>query len=303
MLKKAIITGGAGFIGSNLAKALLDQGTEVTVIDNFAAGRVDSRLVPEARYEEFDIRDSVSRAEVFKGVDAVFHLAALPRVQDSIDHPVETASVNVDGTLAVLEAARQAGVRKLVFSSSAAVYGDQDQMPLQEGMTPSPKSPYGLHKLMGEQMCALWSELYGLPTVSLRYFNVYGPGFDPSGAYALVVGRFLELRRQGQPLTIAGDGTNTRDYVHVADVARANILAAESERVGKGEVMNIGSGLETSVRDLADLIGGPVTRAEPRLEPRRSVADVGRAKEWLGWGSSIKLEAGVSELKRHLGVS
>src|SRR5690606_6980117 len=127
---------------------------------------------------------------VFKDADAVFHLAALPRVQDSIDHPIETANVNVDGTLAVLEAARQAGARKFVFSSSAAVYGDQDTLPLRETAVPTPKSPYGLHKQVGEQMCALWSELYGLPTVCLRYFNVYGPGFDPKGAYALVVGRF-----------------------------------------------------------------------------------------------------------------
>ncbi len=302
MLKKVVITGGAGFIGSNLAKALLERGAAVTVVDNFAAGRIEARLLPGVAYEEFDIRDSVTRVEVFKDVDAVFHLAALPRVQDSIDHPIETANVNVDGTLAVLEAARQAGARKFVFSSSAAVYGDQDTLPLRETAVPTPKSPYGLHKQVGEQMCALWSELYGLPTVCLRYFNVYGPGFDPNGAYALVVGRFLDLRAKGKPLTIAGDGSNTRDYVHVADVARANILAAESVLVGKGEAINIGSGREVSVADLAALIGGPVAPVAPRIEPARSVADVSRARSLLSWESSIGLEAGISELKQLQGI-
>lgn len=302
MLKKVVVTGGAGFIGSNLVRDLLKEGVEVAVVDNFVAGRIDGRIVDGAIYHDIDILDLSTHLHIFKDVDAVFHLAALPRIQDSIDHPIETARTNIDGTLSVLEAARAGGARRVIFSSSAAVYGDQDALPLREDLPAQPKSPYGLHKYVGEQMCQLWSELYGLPTVSLRYFNVYGPGSDPSGAYALVTGRFLDLRRQGKPLTVAGDGGNTRDYVHVSDVARANIAAAMDDRVGKGEVINIGSGQETSVAQLADLIGGPIERTEPQLETPRSVADVSRAKELLGWETVISLEEGITEMKRQIGL-
>lgn len=298
MLKKVIVTGGAGFIGSNLVRELVERGSEVIVIDNYVAGRIEGREVPGATYHNISILDHDALSPLFEGVDTVFHLAALPRVQDSIENPTHTSLVNVEGTLSVLEAARKAGVQKIVFSSSAAVYGDQDTVPLSETLPPRPKSPYGLHKNIGEQMCQLWSELYNLPTVSLRYFNVYGPGFDPSGAYALVVGRFLDLRRQGKPLTIAGDGTNTRDYVHVQDVAQANIKAALSEQVSEGQVINIGSGVETSVATLAHLIGGPIENTESRIEPKRSVADVKLAEELLGWKASIELEQGVGGLKK-----
>lgn len=302
MLKKAVVTGGAGFIGSNLVRALVEAGVEVAVVDNFAAGRIDGRLVDGVTYHDIDILDLPTHLHLFKDVDVVFHLAALPRIQDSIDQPIKTARINIEGTLAVLEAARAGGARRVVFSSSAAVYGDQDKMPLSESLVPTPKSPYGLHKHVGEQLCRLWSELYGFPTVSLRYFNVYGPGFDPSGAYALVVGRFIDLRRQDKPLTIAGDGSNTRDYVHVSDVVKANILAATSDRVGSGEVINIGSGKETSLKVLADLIGGPIERIEPRIETARSVSDVSRAKELLEWSAVTNLENGIAELKQLYGI-
>lgn len=302
MFKKAVITGGAGFIGSSLAKRLLDENVNVTVVDNFAGGKINSRLFPEIAYHEFDICDYDSLTQVFKGKDVVFHMAALPRVQDTINHPIETARANIDGTLAVLEAARHSGVGKVVFSSSAAVYGGQSTMPLRESMEVTPKSPYGLHKYMGERMCSLWSDLYSLPTVSLRYFNVYGPGFDPSGAYALVVGRFIDLRSQNKPLTIAGDGTNTRDYVNVMDVVRANLLAADNNEVKKGEVINIGSGVEISVKDLADMIGGPQEYVEPRVEPTRSVSDISRAQEVLGWEPRVPLAEGIAELKSIYGI-
>lgn len=302
MLKKAVVTGGAGFIGSNLVRTLVAEGVEVAVVDNYAAGRIDGRHVEGATYHDVDILELGAHPHIFKDADAVFHLAALPKIQDSIDHPIETARINIEGTLAVLEAARANGAGRVIFSSSAAVYGDQEIMPLSENMTPTPKSPYGLHKQVGEQLCRLWSELYGFPTVSLRYFNVYGPGFDPSGAYALVVGRFIDLRRQGQALTIAGDGSHTRDYVHVSDVVRANILAATSEKVGKGEVINVGSGEETSIKDLAELIGGPTETVAPRIETARSVADVSRAKELLEWSAVTKLEDGIAELKQIHGL-
>lgn len=302
MLKKAVVTGGAGFIGSNLVRTLVAEGVEVAVVDNYVGGRLDGREVPGATYHDVDILDLSAHLHIFKDADAVFHLAALPKIQDSIDHPIETARANIEGTLAVLEAARAGGAGRVIFSSSAAVYGDQETMPLSENMIPTPKSPYGLHKQVGEQLCRLWSELYGFPTVSLRYFNVYGPGFDPSGAYALVVGRFIDLRRQGQPLTIAGDGSHTRDYVHVSDVVRANILAATSEKVGKGESVNVGSGQETSLKNLAELIGGPTEMVEPRIETARSVADVSRAKELLEWSPVTKLEDGIAELKQIYGL-
>lgn len=302
MLKKVVVTGGAGFIGSNLVRTLVSEGVSVEVVDNYAGGRLDGREVPGATYHDADILDLSAHPHIFKDADAVFHLAALPKIQDSIDRPIETARINIEGTLAVLEAARIGGARKVIFSSSAAVYGDQETMPLNERLEPTPKSPYGLHKHVGEQLCRLWAELYQLPTVSLRYFNVYGPGFDPSGAYALVVGRFIDLRRQGQPLTIAGDGSHTRDYVHVSDVVRANILAAMSEKVGKGEVINVGSGEETSIKVLAELIGGPTDAVAPRIETARSVADVSRAKELLGWSAATKLENGIAELKRIYGL-
>lgn len=298
MNKKTVVTGGAGFIGSNLVAELVSRGFEVHIVDNFLGGKIDSRINPQAALHEVDIRDIEQLKKIFQGATYVFHLAALPRVQGSIDDSVFTNDVNVNGTLAVLEAARHAQVQKIIFSSSAAVYGDHETMPLVENFDARPKSPYGLHKYIGEHMCKLWSELYGIPTTSLRYFNVYGPNFDPGGAYALVVGKFIDLYAQGKPLTIAGDGGNTRDYVHVFDVVRANILAAESTNVKAGEVINIGTGSEVSVNDIAKLIGGPVEHVAPRIEPFRVVANNTRAKELLQWEPSIAFEKGIEELKR-----
>ena len=301
-MKKVIVTGGAGFIGSNLVKAFVADGFDVHVVDNFAGGRMEGRLCTDATLHETDIRDLKALFKICEGAEYIFHLAALPRVQDSIDRPIETNDVNVNGTLAVLEAARHAGVKKVVFSSSAAVYGDQPVLPLSEDMPASPKSPYGLHKYLGERSMQLWSELYGVPTVSLRYFNVYGPGFDPNGAYALVVGKFLDQRKKGLPLPIAGDGSNTRDYVHVNDVVRANILAAQNPGIARGEVFNIGAGVETSVNEIAAHVEGPVRHVAPRIEPARCVADVRRAKNTLGWTSTIPLERGIADLKAQLGL-
>lgn len=281
--QKSVVTGGAGFIGTHLCAALRRDGYEVLSVDIKTGD---------------DVRDTDKMRRLFAGAQYVFHLAALPRVQDSIECPQETHSSNVDGTLSVLLAARDCGVKKVVFSSSAAVYGDQERMPLKENLPAVPKSPYALHKHMGEQYCKLFSELYSLPTVSLRYFNVYGPGADPNGAYALVVAKFLHQKKNGEPLTIAGDGTNTRDYVSVHDVVRANLLVASSEEVEKGEVINIGSGHETSVNDIAVLIGGPTEYVEPRIEPARSVADIKQAKRLLGWEPQMSLEEGIGELKR-----
>jgi len=297
-MEKVVVTGGAGFIGSNLVDALLEKDFEVHVIDNYAGGKRDDRVNPKATYHEADIRDFAKIAPVIKGAKYVFHEAALPRVQFSIENPELTFSVNVDGFVSVLRAAHEGGVSRLVYAASSSAYGDQAVLPLSEDLPAMPKSPYGLQKYVGALSCRVWSEVYKLPTVSLRYFNVYGPKFDPNGAYALVIGRFLKQKKEGTPLTITGDGTQTRDFTHVSDIVRANLLAAESPNVGKGETINIGAGRNVSVNDLAAMIGGESVHVEARLEPHDTKADNRKAKELLGWEPTIKLEDGIVELKK-----
>ncbi|MDD4902414.1 MAG: NAD-dependent epimerase/dehydratase family protein [Patescibacteria group bacterium] len=301
MSKKAVVTGGAGFIGSNLVDALVERGFDVQVIDNLVAGKreyVNSR----ATLHVLDITEQELIKPIFKDAEYVFHLAALPRVQYSIEHPRETNKVNVEGTINVLLAAAEAGVKKLVYSASSSAYGDQIKMPLTEDMAALPKSPYGLQKYIGELYCRLWSEVYNLPTVSLRYFNVYGPHEDPEGAYALVIAKFLRQWQNGEAMTITGDGEQTRDFTHVRDIVRANILAAESEKVGLGEVINIGAGHNHSVNEIAALIGGPTVNIPARLEPRDSLADTSKARELLGWEPQEDLAAAITELKILLGI-
>lgn len=303
MAEKAVVTGGAGFIGSHIVDALVEKGFDTHVVDNFAAGRHEERISPRATYHEVDIRDYDSLAPVMKGAKYVFHEAALPRVQFSIENPLETFSVNVQGTAAVLRAAHQGGVKRLIYAASSSAYGDQERLPLREDMPAQPKSPYGLQKYMGELMCRLWSEVYGLETVSLRYFNVYGLRFDPSGPYALVMGKFVLQRSQGKPLTIWGDGTHTRDYTNAKDIVRANLLAMETEKAGKGEVINIGGMRNISVNEIAAMIGGPVIHEPERLEPAHTLADTARAKELLLWQPQVKLEDGVAEMKASMGIN
>ncbi len=297
MAKKMVVVGGAGFIGSNLTEALVARGDEVHVIDNLAGGKRE-QVDPGANFHESDIRHYDEIAGIIEGADTVFHLAALPRVQFSIEHPIETNEVNVGGLVHVLTAAKEGGVRRVVYSASSSAYGDQDAMPLTEDMPAHPLSPYGLQKYIGELYCRLFSEVYGLGTVSLRYFNVYGKNQDPEGAYALVIGKFLKQKANGEPLTITGDGEQTRDFTHVSDVVRANILASESAQVGKGEVLNIGAGKECSVKHLAELIGGPVVHVPARLEPKRTRADNGRARELLEWVPNVSLEEGLRLLMK-----
>jgi UDP-glucose 4-epimerase len=311
-MEKVVVTGGAGFIGSNLVDALvergfethsIDQGVEVHVIDNYAGGKREDRINPKATYHDADVRDYEKIAPIIAGAKYVFHEAALPRVQFSIENPQETFSVNVDGLVSVLRAAHEGGVKRLVYAASSSAYGDQETFPLSESLPAMPKSPYGLQKYVGELSCKVWYDVYGLSTVSLRYFNVYGPKFDPEGAYALVIGKFLKQKKEGTPLTITGDGTQTRDFTHVADIVRANLLAAESTNVGKGEVINIGAGRNVSVNDLAAMIGGERVHVEPRLEPHDTLADNRNAKELLGWEPTIRLEEGIAELKKLMQVA
>lgn len=293
--KKVVVVGGAGFIGSNLVDVLVGRGFDVRVIDNLCAGKREY-VNKEATLHVVDIRNYDDIVPVIKGADAVFHLAALPRVQYSIEHPIETNDVNVGGMLNVLVAAQKGGVRRVVYSASSSAYGDQKTMPLNEGMPSNPLSPYGLQKYIGELNCKLFNEVYGLETVSLRYFNIYGDRQDPEGPYALVIGKFLKQKSEGVPMTITGDGEQTRDFTHVRDAVRANMFAMESDKVGKGEVINIGAGKNCSIKKLAEMIGGPVEYIEARLEPKHTLADITLAKELLGWGPKVALEEGIAEL-------
>ncbi len=292
---KAVITGGAGFIGSHLVDALVEKGFDVHVVDDLSGGKKGNVNV-KATLHVASICDFDALREVMKGGDYCFHLAALPRVQYSIEHPRETSEVNVTGTLNVLLAAKDAKVKRVIYSASSSAYGDTDAMPLTENMPANPISPYALQKYIGELNCRLFSVIYGLSTVSLRYFNVYGSRQDPTGPYALVIGRFLLLKKQGKPLSITGDGTQTRDFTHVRDVVRANLLAMESKNVGKGEVMNIGAGNNRSINEIAKYIGGPVEYIERRIEPHDTLADITRAKELLGWEPQVLFDEGIKEL-------
>ncbi len=295
-----LVTGGAGFIGTNIVKQLVQNGHRVRVLDNYSGGKKEDRFQDGVEYIEGDIRNMDDLGKAMNGVAGVFHLAAVPRVPYSVEHPQETNDHNITGTLNVLVAARDAGVKRVVFSTSSSVYGgNKGEIALTEDMKLEPKSPYALHKLTGQMYCRLFSELYGLETVSLCYFNIYGPHMDPEGAYALVIGKFLRQKSKGEPLTITGDGEYYRDYTHVADVVNANILAMESDRVGKGDFINIGNGRPFSVNQVAALIGGDTVFIPPRLgDVRYTKADNTKARELLGWEPTIKLEDGIEEMKR-----
>lgn len=303
MNKKAIVTGGAGFLGSTLVPALLGRGYEVHVIDNLVSGK--RKHVPEkAILHVVDIRDAPALETVFKKVGdiyCVFHLAALPRVQFSIDFPLESHSVNVNGLLNVFEASRKAKARRIVYSASSSAYGDQIVMPLNEDMKPNPKSPYASQKFYGELLARQYNLHYGLETVCLRYFNIFGPNFDPNGPYAMAIGKFINARKEGKSLTVTGDGCQTRDCVYATDVARANILAAESRKVGKGEVINIGSGKNISILKIAQMIAGKagkIIHIAPRVEPHDTQANITKAKKLLGWEPKVSIKEGIAELKR-----
>lgn len=296
-MSKYLVTGGAGFIGTNLVKKLLADGHEVVVLDNYVGGKKEERILSGAKYIDGDIRDEKDLEKTCKGVDGIFHMAALPRVTFSVENPELTHDVNVNGTLKVLLAAKKSGVKRVVFSSSSSVYGNQEIMPLVETMIPDPISPYALHKMIGERYCKLLAELYGLETVCLRYVNVYGPYFDPDGPYALVVGKFIKQVKNGEPMTVCGDGEYQRDFVHVSDVASANILAMTEMRVGKGEIINISSNKPYSVNQLRQMIGDNFVFVPERPgDVRRTAEDNTKAKELLGWAPKIKLEDGIAEL-------
>jgi len=299
-MSKVIVTGGAGFIGAHIVDALVREGKEVHVVDTYVGGKYEDRLNSAATYHEIDVRHTEKLVPIFMGADVVFHTAAIPRVPYSVEFPVETTDQNITGTVSVLTAAARAKVRRVVYSSSGSSYGNQTQMPLVETMLANPVNPYGVQKYVGELFAKVWPSIYGTETVCLRYFNVYGPRLDPVGPYALAVGAFLLAKKEERPLTIFGDGTITRDYTHVRDVVRANLLAAESSNVGNGETINIGAGRNVTIQYLAELINDGkdgIVYAAPRVEAHDSQADNHLAKELLGWTPDVTLEEGIGELK------
>ncbi len=293
---KCLVTGGCGFIGSHLVDRLVELGHDATALDDLSTGGRE-HLNPRAALIEGSVTDA-GLVDSAAGVDWIFHTAAWPRIPRSIQDPIGTHDVNVNGTLNVLQAARLNGVRRVVNSSSSSVYGDQDTYLMREDMTPNPKSPYALQKLIGEQYAGLFAQLFGLEVVSLRYFNVYGPRQAMEGAYTLVIPRFLKMRDAGDPLTVYGDGKQTRGYTHVSDVVEANILAASSKLPQREHAaLNIGPREETSVNEIAAMIGGEVEHVIPNprgeFEERRKAADNSRAKAMIGWEPRVPLREGI----------
>jgi len=284
-MMKYVITGGAGFIGSNLVERLVKEGSKVHVIDNFSFGKLEN-CNKKAHYYNIDLSQKSNFnqvKEVCKNADSVFHLACIARVQPSIKNPVEYEMNNTISTVNILKASVESNVRRFIYSSSSSVYGNQTNLPLKEDFKTNPLSPYGAQKLYGEILCKTFSKVYGLETVSLRYFNVYGEKQNIDGAYALVIGIFLNQRSNEKSLTIRGDGSQRRDFTYVGDVVRANILASKSEHVGSGEIINIGNGKNKSINEIASYVGGKIKYIEPVLEPFETLADNLKAKKLLNW--------------------
>jgi len=298
---KALVTGGAGFIGSNLTDKLLDLGHEVIIIDNLSTGNKDN-INPKAEFIEKCLTTLEKDFLVGKDIDVVFHLAALARVQPSIEDPINFNEHNVTATLKLLYACHHAGVKRVVYSASSSCYGDAEIFPTPETHSINPLSPYGLQKLVGEQYCKMFSEVYGLDTCSLRYFNVYGERMNLTGAYCLVMGIFARQMLNKKPLTITNDGNQRRDFTYVQDVVDANILAASSPINLKGEVFNIGNGNNYSVNEVADMLGGEKVYGEKRLEPFQTLADNSKAREVLGWDPKGDLTVWIEKYKKDLGI-
>jgi len=319
-MTQVLVTGGAGFIGAHLVRALLGRGAAVRVIDNFvtgsaanlalatgvpleevhralAAGTAPARVGERCQVWAADVRDPAASAAACAGVEVIFHQAALRSVPRSLIDPVGTHDVNATGTLALLEAARAAGVRRFVFASSSSVYGDT-AVPKHEGQLPQPKSPYAASKLAAEGYCAAYSRGFGLSTVALRYFNVFGPWQDPASEYAAVIPKFIRLAMRGEPLPVHGDGRQSRDFTYVEDVVEANLLAADAQ--ADAAVLNVGAGDRHTLLDLIDLLGRILGRAPLIVhEPPRAgdvlhtQADITLARRLIGYAPSVDFATGL----------
>ena len=280
-IKKAIVTGGAGFIGSNLVDRLIDMGVEVHVIDNLSTGKAEN-VNPKAIFHKLDISTIEHPQWNWKDADVIFHLAAMARVQPSIDSPIPYHDSNVTGTLKMLQVAKALRISKFVFSSSSSVYGNAS-VPTSESHKLNPMSPYALHKLIGEQYCTLWSKLYGIDTVSLRYFNVYGNRMSLDGAYRLAIPIFASQIKEGIPCAINNDGNQRRDYTYVEDVINANILAATSSIIFNGEAYNVGNGNNVSINEVVDMMGGEKSYGNKVIEPFETLSSYAKIDLDLEW--------------------
>ena len=303
MFKKAIVTGGAGFIGSNLVDKLIDIGVEVHIIDDLSTG-FEKNINPKAIFHKIDI--STLNPDLawyeFKDTDVVFHLAALARVQPSIEDPIPFDNVNVSGTLRILKLAHNLGIKRFIYSASSSCYGNATKFPTPEEHPTNPLSPYGLQKYVGEQYCKMFSEVYGLDTVSLRYFNVYGERMSLEGAYKLAIPIFAKQMLEDKPLTINNDGKQRRDFTYVGDVVNANILAATHPENLKGEAFNIGNGDNYSVNELADMLGGKKSYGNKVIEPFQTLADNSKALLILDWDPKGNLKEWIKKYKKELGI-
>ena len=294
----AVVTGGAGFIGSHMVDLLLGRGFSVRVIDNLTGGRVANlerhRGNPDLQFENADIRELQPDSSLFAGARAVFHFAGIGDIVPSIERPIEYMSTNVQGTVRVLECARAAQVRKLVYAASSSCYGLAD-VPTREDHPIRPQYPYALSKYQGEEASLHWHKVYGLPVNSIRIFNAYGTRSRTTGAYGAVFGVFLRQKLAGKPFTVVGDGTQTRDFLYVTDIVEAFLAAAETEL--QGRVWNVGAGQPQSVNRLVELLGGEKIHIPKRPgEPDCTFADIGRIKAELGWSPKVSFEEGVARV-------
>ena len=302
-----LITGGAGFIGSNLAQALLAAGSSVRVLDSFLTGKRENVAGLAERYGrafelvEGDLRDPAACRRAAEGAAYVLHQGALPSVPRSVADPALSNEINVGGTVNLLLAARDAGVKRVVFAASSSAYGDTPELPKRESMTPNPKSPYAAQKLAGEHYMRIFFEVYGLETVSLRYFNVFGPRQDPKSMYAAVIPRFITSVLSGDGPTVYGDGGQTRDFTFIDNVVQANLAACAAPKAACGKVFNIACGERVSLLDILEIVYGLAgRRIAPRFEPSRpgdvrdSLADISRAKDLLGYAPKVGFAEGLS---------
>ena len=302
---KYLVTGGCGFIGSHIAEELVKQGYKVRILDNLSSGHEENiaHLGKNIEFIKADVRDTKALKKTVKGIEYIFHEAALVSVFDSIERPMDNNEINITGTLNVLMAARDEGVKRVLIASSAAVYGNDPQLPKTETMKPQPESPYAVAKIIDEYYLTVFSKVYGLETVNLRYFNVYGPRQDPGSMYSGVISKFVDVLNKGQIPVIFGDGRQTRDFVYVKDVARANILAMHSDKTGQGEVFNVATGQQVNLLHLLEILTRIFkVQAEPVLKDPRtgdikhSVADISLIKQTLDFSPEYTLEQGLREL-------
>lgn len=304
-MPNVLVTGGAGFIGSNLTEALLQRGHFVRILDDFSTGKRENlifdKAYPSPEVIKGDIREFSTCQKAVKGIEYVFHQAALPSVQRSIEDPETSNAINVGGTLNILLAAREEKVKRVIYASSSSVYGDTPALPKHEEMPPNPLSPYALQKYIGEQYCQLFYQLYGLDTISLRYFNIFGPKQDPNSLYSAVIPKFIDALLQGRPPIIFGDGEQSRDFTYIENVVQANLLAMSAEHL-HGEAINIACGKRISLNQLLNVLKeilgsklSPIYQEPRQGDVKHSLADIRKGKEILNYEPTVGIEIGLEK--------